>query len=449
MKKNKRPFFDRRYLGRVAAYAAASIAAIGVLFYIGYHMSTELRGGIDIMYARAETISRTVSGEAYILKDEVMLENPSPTATPAPTVGDGERVRAGDTVAEAYPSATPGALARIAELEEQIDFYERRADDGTTVGDSRAASRTVGDTVIKLRRAAEAGDLSSITSLKSDVILGLREIGILSGRITDINAQLTALRSNLSAARASLGTASAQIPAPSPGYYFSRADGYETVLTSASIDSLTYSTFRDMLDRADAGPADTSRAAGVLMRDFRWYVACLTDSATASSLTEGRHYTVTLGNNTSSPVDMVYYRKLSDATDAVMLFKSSRVPSGFDFTRSQEATVTYAEESGYRIPISAVRMYDGEEGVLILDHTKIDFRRIAVNGEENGYYLCSVDDPTASADGTDGTAETASAETSAETEPAAPKYPYLSENDIIITNGTGLTVGMTYDPKGN
>ena len=197
MKKERRPFFDRQYLGRVAAYVAASVTAIGVLFYIGYHMSSGLRSGIDIMYARSEVISRTIITESYILKNESILENPNPAASPAPSVGNGERVRAGDVVSEIYTAATPGALARIAEIEEQIEFYENCIDEGVTVGDSRAVSRSISDTVIKLRRSAAGGDLSSVPSMKSDIILGIRELGVRTGRITDLNAQLAALRSIL------------------------------------------------------------------------------------------------------------------------------------------------------------------------------------------------------------------------------------------------------------
>ena len=207
-----------------------------------------------------------------------------------------------------------------------------------------------------------------------------------------------------------------------------------------------------MLCEAEAGPADISHSAGVLMSDFRWYIACRTDSVTASRLTEGQHYTVTLQNNGSSPIDMEYYRLLSNATDAVMIFKSMRIPENFDFTRCQNAVITYAEEIGYRIPVSAVRIYDGQEGVMILDHTKIDFRRIAVTGEENGYYLCSAEDPESPSE-TDSEESAVTAESydtvSGGEADGITLYPYLQENDIVIKSGTGLSVGMTYDPKGN
>lgn len=434
---NRRRIFDRKYLGRVAAYAAIAAAALGALFYLGYHMSSELRSGIDIIYARAEQIPRTITSVAYILKDETVLENPASSMTPAQSVSDGERVREGDTVAEVYTSASPATLSRIAEIREQIDFYESCLSDGTTLGDSRAASRSVADAVIKLRRNGAAGSYSSSQALKNDIVLGIREVGVLSGRVTNIQAQLTSLKNSLASERASLGSSVGVVRAPAAGYYFSASDGYESIFTSKSIDSLTYSGFADMLSTAEnSGAADTSHDAGVLMNDFRWYVAIPTDTASAAQLTEGYDYTVTLENNASIPVTMEYYRALSDATDSVMIFKSSRIPENFDFTRSQEAEITYSVETLYRIPIGAVRMYEGQQGVLVLDRTKIEFRRIAVSGEESGYYLCEVNDPEATEN-----------DESTEDESTV-LYPYLAENDIVIVSGTGLTVGMTYDPKG-
>ena len=89
---------------------------------------------------------------------------------------------------------------------------------------------------------------------------------------------------------------------------------------------------------------------------------------------------------------------------------------------------------------------------MILDHTKIDFRRIAVTGEENGYYLCSAEDPESPSE-TDSEESAVTAESydtvSGGEADGITLYPYLQENDIVIKSGTGLSVGMTYDPKGN
>ena len=55
-------------------YVSLTVLAIGALFYLGYHMTGNSRGGIDTMYAVSETVPRSVKGNAYILRDEVPID---------------------------------------------------------------------------------------------------------------------------------------------------------------------------------------------------------------------------------------------------------------------------------------------------------------------------------------------------------------------------------------
>jgi hypothetical protein len=63
--------------------------------------------------------------------------------------------------------------------------------------------------------------------------------------------------------------------------------------------------------------------------------------------------------------------------------------------------------------------------VFKCDEVTVKFRRISVIEEENGFYLCYASDP----------------------EEGNSDYAYLRENDNVITSGTGLYVGMTYNPE--
>ena len=89
---------------------------------------------------------------------------------------------------------------------------------------------------------------------------------------------------------------------------------------------------------------------------------------------------------------------------------------------------------------------NGIEPAFILDEVTVAFRRVSVVGESGGYFLCEVVTEDILEIPEETTEET-TAETTPETETLeeAPYYPYLKENDVIITGGTGLYVGMTYE----
>ena len=81
-----------------------------------------------------------------------------------------------------------------------------------------------------------------------------------------------------------------------------------------------------------------------------------------------------------------------------------------------------AEYRGFSVPLSAVRMLDGYEGVYVLDEVTVVFRRIEIVYEGDGYYIC----------------------VEGEEDEDSP-YGWLRMNDVIITEGTGLEVGKVID----
>ena len=88
--------------------------------------------------------------------------------------------------------------------------------------------------------------------------------------------------------------------------------------------------------------------------------------------------------------------------------------------------------TGYRIPTDALDEYDGETGVYILVGTAVEFRRVTVIFEGNGYCIVK-------------TYEKDRAEGEAAGTLDSEKYPYLYVNDLVITSGNDLYDGKLLD----
>ena len=129
-----------------------------------------------------------------------------------------------------------------------------------------------------------------------------------------------------------------------------------------------------------------------------------------------------------------------------MIFECEDVREGFDFTRSQSVTVVTSETTGFKVPISAVRIVDGIEGVYIIDEIKVGFRRIDVIDESGGFYLCREVTAEDLAEETDKADETGNTTETEADEPEKKDVPWLKQNDLMITGGTGLSEGMTHLP---
>ena len=64
----------------------------------------------------------------------------------------------------------------------------------------------------------------------------------------------------------------------------------------------------------------------------------------------------------------------------------------FDYTRRQTVEIKTAEYSGYKVPVSAVRLENGIKGVYILDSSTVRFREINPLFEKDGWIVCEEKD---------------------------------------------------------
>ena len=438
-------FFDKAYIGRAVLYAILTVLTIGGILYIGYHMTGDTRGGIDTVYAVSDTISRSVKGDAYIIRDEHPISQNIDSGYLSPTMRDGDKVRVGAKVADIYNTSSATVSAKINLIEEQIAFYEKCKDSHATVGDTSSVHREISESVIEFRRRTAGGDVSYAKTVKPSLTMAVRKLGVLTGRVTDFSAQITSLEGELASLKASLGATIGSVYAPSSGYYFSTTDGYENIFSSRNIDSVTYSDITDMISSAESAKPE-SGSAGKIVSSFKWYVACKMTSAESGKFKVDNTYSIKLKNNSDTPLDMKVYKVLSNASEAVVLFECTNIREGYDYTRLQEFEAEYEEIKSFKVPVSALRIHEDMQGVFILDEVTVKFRKVTVIDEENGFYLCYAEDPddTGEAEPEESTENSETADESGES--GGTYYAYLRENDLVISSGTGLYVGMTYNP---
>ena len=420
----KSSFFDKEYLRRVAVYMGTALLSVGIILYLFYHITSEMRDDVTTLYMKETTVADNILCDAYILRDEVPIyADAGASGVPAPMVTDGGKVGIRDKVADLYTEYNPAVTDQIRVLEDQINFYKRSAAQNSS-GGTVVVDGDIAEDVTALCRAAASGDAVSAVGCRDKLLTDMRRREVIAGLVDNYDERISALQREIASLRSSLGASLGSVYTPEAGYYFSGTDGYEGILTSKNIDALTYSAAMEMLN---AQPQTQTRlTAGKLVRNYRWFIACPMRTDEALSLQVGEAYTVTLSRNTLSPVEMSLYRVLQDGDDSIALFRCDRIPEGYDFTRAQSAAVTVTERQAFKVPITAVRQYGGTEGVYVLDQVTVSFRRIEILREENGYYLCipGLEEE----DGQD---------------------PWLRENDVVIVTGTGLKVGMTYAPKKN
>lgn len=437
---------DKQYLKQVMIYAAVSLIAIAVMIYVGYHMVSSFTSGVETQPAYLDRFNESVMADAYILRrEEVLYSNAAGVVNYL--VSDGEKVAVGDEVADIYRSGGDVLRERIEKIDEAIEALtavEARAK-YLSVSDVNKIDTEIEALVLAARTQTAGNDLSAASASTNEIeeLMNLRRL--VTGEVESYESEIGSLRAERASIVAQLADISETIRSEHSAYYFHEVDGYEGAFAFEDIDTLTLDDIQTMIS---AQPKPLSGyEAGKLVRDYMWYVAVPTDEATLSYFTVGRSYNLEFGAEGKS-LSMKLYSVLADTSeatdDACLIFVTSEMPSGFEYSRMQPVSIDAKTYEGYRVPLSAVRVvkYGDVEvaGVYVLYGNTVVFRRIDIILQQDGYVLCRAEEEE---EEDDGYVDFPMIGGETETEPPEEyeTIPFLALYDLVITSSKGLYDG--------
>ncbi len=393
-KKERKFGFDFSYLFSALLTIAVAAASAGLVLYFGYHTVRTFTTDITTTPAYDVTESEYRRGEGYIFRSEVpILTNIS--GTPDYAVADGERIGVGELICHLYPSIGEEERAKIAEIDLEIALLESIVDTGVIETGIPEALRDAKDGYAEIMLLLSQGRYSDAAALSDSFLSSLGRIDALENGSGDIKNRISMLYAERSGLVASYGKKSGSVNADSVGYFFSDPDGYEKIFDPALLGNMTLGSFAELTDQI---PEDTSNCIGKMLDDPKWYLCLPFDAENAKGFESGREYDLIFNDNGGKTLSMYLERIALDLDDhdsdgdraeALLIFSSREIPKGFVWRRTQDVSVEYASHHGYRIPLSAVRYYDGMTGVYTLGGGYVLFRQIKVIFEGDGYCIAA------------------------------------------------------------
>ena len=415
--------FNKQYLKRTLVTLCSGLLALGIIFYISYHLTDSFDTPLGLQNAVYVNESKTIHADGYILREETVLyASAAGTGSVTPAVSDGQRLARYDRAADIYEGTSPDVLARIEEIDSQLSLLEKSQADEVSQVNTSGLDSAIFQNVQDIRTQVENGSLGEAVTMRTAFLVNVKKREILGGSVTDYSTQISLLQEEKRTLKSQLGACLETFYTPQSGYYFSPAsvDGYETVFDAEKLDGMTYEDFMALTTAEPAQPVRSTQCVGKLVTDFRWYLACPMTKTEASELEDGYSYTVTFPYNGNVTLQLTLDMVIPElpGTGAVAVFVCESIPDGFDYNRMQPVQISTADYRGFSVPASAVRMLDGYEGVYVLAEVTVVFKRISIVYEGDGAYIC----------------------VEGESDGESP-YDWLRMNDVIITEGTELEVG--------
>lgn len=390
-----------------------------VLAYILYQVINAFGSSIKTVRASIETAGISVSGTALLVRNEVILP-PISAESYSLILSDGEKIAAGGTYARVYASGS--ALASYQEDQTNRKVAQRLASIAASLDDQydiADLNRSITTALTSLPAAGESAEGASSIKNTLSVLLCKRRYAMDTGaNLSNTLNYYTMLTSNYDAG----ASAGSPLVADVSGYYSSYSDGYESSLSPESTADLTVEYVRYCIEHQTDFASELTASPGKIVTDFHWKFLLPADKDQAALLKENTRYQVDMqGERISAKLLCI---RGDDNSGYLLEFSSDANISHFSSLRTSLVTVIVEEYTGYRVPLDALRVIDGQTGVFCLQGYVAKFVEVDVLWKGDTYYIVEADFK--SQDG-------------------------LFTNDYIIINTKGLTDGkvVTNDPISN
>lgn len=415
---------DTGYLKKVGIFIISVVLSIGILFYFGYHIWHSFTKEIVTEAATQVTYTQTIETEGYVFRTETVLSAQGGAKSIVPTAYEGEHIRKSGEVAKLYSEFSPDTVARIAEIEGQISMLSRYSKQGgMSLKDTSSIDKEIYSVLSEMRGLSDEGRAGGAAALRQNLVSSIGERAVLTGGLSNVEAQITALEGEKANLTKELGYLVSTVYTPVSGYYYSETDGFENVFKAELLEDITLKELRELLS---SQPEEVSGAGKTVTKSL-WYLVCPVEEAERTTYKKGGTCNVKF-KTSQITISMDVEQVLYDKEGAALILSTNKMPEGFDFTRNQEVELEKQEFTGLKVPTSAVRLINGETGVYILDVTTVSFRTVDILYTTENSYIVRLP-------GSEDTGE------DKEEDEVKTKTPPLRLHDRVITEGKGLYEG--------
>lgn len=369
----------------------ATSAGILLIVYLLYQTVFTSLSSIKTETAIAYTAEETISAEGYIIRDETIITSDDAKGGVLNyEIADGNRVAKGGKVAGVYKSERDVEIkAQIAELDNQISNLSVVCNmDMSNVTDLSRIDNQIKTGLIDLLDSVDGGDYSSLSAAADEYLTLLNKRLVAIGAETNFSARLATLQSRKAELEAQLGTA-IDITSESAGYFVSSIDGYENVLGTDSVKTLT----KEQLESIKPEDTKTENVIGKTVDSVDWYIATVLSFEDSLKFTEGQalRIRVPLQTATELPVTVEKINRDAASSETVIVFKCGYMNGELSLIRTQPLTIIVSSSEGLYVPNDARRIVDDQIGVFVKTGNAIKFKPIEVIYNGTGFVICKKD----------------------------------------------------------
>ena len=323
------------------------VIAIGVVVLVT-NMKNIFGNQSEMFLVTDSTLSFEEPADAYVIRDEVVLEDNQEDNGMIQIVTDGYRAAKDDAVYRYYSESEDEILAQIGTLDEQINNEIEQSGLKLVSSDIYSLESQIESEISDVYKL---NDIKMIEEVEATLNSYMAKKTQLTGEISPENSNirtLTDARNNLAR---QLEANSKIVYATRSGLISYRVDGLEDTLKVDNFDYLTEDLLEGFELKAGASvPLSTEKAK--IINNFNCYIAVISDSEMAFSAKEGDKVVLRISNADEVDAEIVYTKE--ENSKKIIVFRIDRDVEKLIQYRKVSIDVIWWRYSGLKVSNDAL-----------------------------------------------------------------------------------------------
>ena len=357
-------------------------AILGLLAYTAYsNLTTTLQTTTIYEYE----VGYGCTTEGYIAREESLLYSVWPINVL--TLSDGEKVGKYQSVCRGYQTADARENQQKAEeLTTRLEQLRYAYSEDLSISQTEQLSDALAEELRQFARLLNGTGREDTDAVATRIKGQTLRLFSSSEDRTRLAEQIHETQQTLNSLSTQISGSSTAVTSDRSGWFSSRVDGYEKILTPKALEDMTLAEF-------DALEPDmpTGGLVGSISTNETWYYVCAVPAQYVASASEGQTVSVSFAA-VGDPIDMVISRIGQEEDGRCLLVLSTRrYLSKIAGLREQSAQVIFKTYSGLRVPKSAICYEDGRTGVYIVESTYAKWKNVEILYDAGESYVVKLD----------------------------------------------------------
>ncbi|MCI8545730.1 MAG: hypothetical protein HFJ44_00675 [Clostridia bacterium] len=332
------------------------ILVVILIAYLIYNTVRLIMRPADTFVVEQGTLNMSEAKDAYVIRNEVVLQGNNYKNGMEKVVAEGKRVAKGDSVFRYYVNGEETIKNEIAELDKQISEAQKNESIIPTA-DVEILKRKIRETEEKIY---DSNSREEIENYKKEIEDYTYKIATIVGELSPAGSYLKDLINKKTEYMSQLTNSAEEITTTVSGTVSYRVDNMEQVLTTTDFNYLT-AQFLSNLNLKSGETIENSNEKGKIITDFYCYLAIEMNSDSAMNAKVGDKVKIQYDSDSALSSEIVHINECDKSR--VLIFKVDDLPEKMINYRKMSVEVIWWEYTGLKVPISALIEENGKKYV--------------------------------------------------------------------------------------